>query len=221
MSQDRPGSNRLLLPLVGVSALCVVEAIVIAFLLGRGGAPAPPASAPPPGAPAGSAQADSTRAGSAPGAPVAAGASPGAPTPGPVATGPAVARGRVGERVESAGLAVTVLGVTNEPRFKEVTAPPASQKFVGVEVLLGNESGAGHGYFSTAFKIKDDKDRAYTAGGLGVGDPPLEWGTIVTGEKVRGHLAFVVPREATGLTLVYLPNNAPPTYRPIHIALGQ
>jgi hypothetical protein len=214
MSQDRPGSNRLLLPLVGVSALCVVEAIVIAFLLGRGDAPAPPASGP---TPAGSAQAGLAPAGSSPDAPVAGGA----PAPGPAATGPAVTRGKVGERVESAGLAVTVLGVTNEPRFKEVTAPPASQKFVGVEVLLGNESGGSHGYFSTAFRIKDDKNRAYSAGGLGVGDPPLEWGTIVTGEKVRGHLAFVVPREAAGLTLVYLPNNAPPNYRPIHIALGQ
>lgn len=204
MSHDRPAPNRMLLPLVAVSALCLVEAVVIAFLLGRGGAPAPPASAPPTGAPAG--------------APLA--IDP--PAPGPAAaTGPAVARGRLGERVESAGLAVTVLGVTNEPRFKEVTAPPESQKFVGVEVQIGNESGAGHGYFSTAFKIKDDKDRAYAAGALGAGDPPLEWGTIVTGEKVRGHLAFVVPRDATGLTLVYLPNNAPPNYRPIHIDLGQ
>lgn len=204
MSQDRQASNRLLLPLVVVSTLCVVQAIVIALLLGREGAAARPASAAP-AAPA------------TPAEPAAAGA----PAPGPAATGPAVARGRLGERVESAGLAVTVLAVTNEPRFKEVTAPPASQKFVGVEVLMGNESGAGHGYFSTAFKIKDGKDRAYAAGGLGVGDPPLEWGTIVTGEKVRGHLAFVVPKDATGLTLVYLPNNAPPNYRPIHIDLGQ
>ena len=88
-------------------------------------------------------------------------------------------------------------------------------------MLLGNESGAGHGHFSATFKINDDKDRAYSSGGLGVRDPPLEWGTIVTGENVRGHIAFLMPRDATGLTLVHQPNNAPPDYRPIHIHLGQ
>ena len=31
------GRSRLLIPLVAVSALCVVQAVVIAFLLGRGG----------------------------------------------------------------------------------------------------------------------------------------------------------------------------------------
>jgi hypothetical protein len=114
-----------------------------------------------------------------------------------------------------------VVGVTNEPRYKEVTAPPPTQKFVGVEVVMENASGAPHAYYSTTFRVKDDKDRAYAAGGLGVGDPPLEYGTIVTGEKVRGHLAFVVPKEAVGLTLTYGPNDSPPGYRPVHIELGQ
>jgi hypothetical protein len=128
----------------------------------------------------------------------------------------------VGQRVESAGLAITVVGVTNEPRFKEVTAPPVSQKFVGVEVLLENNGNSGHPYFSTNFKIKDPQDRAYASGGLGVGDPPLDWGTIVPGEKVRGHVAFVLPKDANGLTLAYMPpGGGPAGYRPIHIDLGQ
>ena len=131
-------------------------------------------------------------------------------------------RGKVNQRVESAGLAITVVGVTNEPRFKEVTAPPASQKFVGVEVLLENNGDRGHQYFSTSFKIRDPQDRVYASGGLGVGDPPLDWGTIVQGEKVRGHVAFVVPKDAAGLTLAYMPaGGGPPNYRPIHIDLGQ
>ena len=101
-------------------------------------------------------------------------------------------------------------------------APPAGQKFVGVEVLLENTGDRGHQYFSTHFKIKDPQDRVFASGGLGVGDPPLEWGTIVPGEKVRGHVAFRVPADATGLTLTYLPpGGGPPNYRPIHIDLGQ
>ena len=206
--------NRLLLPLIGVSAVCVAEAVVIAFLLGRS---APPSSAnsvrPAAAGPAAeSPAADAARA-SAP-------AESAAPAPAHP-TGPAITRGKLGQRVESAGLALTVLGVTNEPRYKEVTAPPPTQKFVGVEVVMENNTDAPHAYYSTSFRIKDDKDRAYGTGGLGVWDPPLEYGTIVTGEKVRGHLAFVVPKEATGLTLAYPPNVAPAGYRPIHIELGQ
>ena len=206
---------------------------MIAFLLGRGSpadqasqgpasrgqisdpvaAVAPPAAddAPPP--------APGRAPPAATGLPRADAGSAGQPTPPPAA---AVVRGKVGRRVESAGLAITVVGVTNEPRFKEVTAPPAGQKFVGVEVLLENTGDRGHQYFSTHFKIKDPQDRVFASGGLGVGDPPLEWGTIVPGEKVRGHVAFRVPADATGLTLTYLPpGGGPPNYRPIHIDLGQ
>ena len=204
-SPRKAEGNRLLLPLVGVSVLCVAEAVVIAFLLGRGGAPPPSPTASAPELPAAV----------SPTAPPAAAAQKDGPAP-----GPAVVRGKVGHRIESAGLALTVVGVTNEPRYKEVTAPPPTQKFVGVEVVMENNAGGPHPYYSTSFRIKDGRDRSYTAGGLGVGDPPLGYGTIVTGEKVRGHLAFVVPKEATGLTLTYGPNEAPPTYRPIHIELG-
>ena len=201
-----------------MSAVCVAQAVVIAFLLGRG-SPAGQASQP------GSEVVASSRSpGGARETPIPATASPAPPADPPAASAPAasVIRGKVNQRVESAGLAITVVGVTNEPRFKEVTAPPASQKFVGVEVLLENNGDRGHPYFSTSFKIKDPQDRVYASGGLGVGDPPLDWGTIVQGEKVRGHIAFVVPKDAAGLTLAYMPpGGGPPNYRPIHIDLGQ
>lgn len=219
MSHEVPSGrdrNRLLLPLIGVSAVCVAEAVVIAFLLGRGG-PAPSANGAFPAAAGPAAQTPSANAARAATPPESSTPAPAPANP----TGPAITRGKLGQRVESAGLALTVLGVTNEPRYKEVTAPPPTQKFVGVEVVMENNTGAPHAYYSTSFRIKDDKDRAYGTGGLGVGDPPLEYGTIVTGEKVRGHLAFVVPKEATGLTLAYPPNVAPAGYRPIHIELGQ
>ena len=184
---------------------------MIAVLLGR----APAARAP---------QAGTAAAPSSPSAEMGT-ASPALNPPPAVANKPgtaAIVRGKVGQRVESAGLAITVVGVTNEPRYKEVTAPPASQKFIGVEVLLENTGTQGHGYFSTNFRVKDPQDRAYTSGALGVADPPLGWGTIVPGEKVRGHVAFVVPKDATGLTLAYVPpSGGPADYRPIHIELGQ
>jgi hypothetical protein len=192
---------------------------VIAFLLGRG-SPAGQGSQPGTAVVASSPSPGGAREASIP-----TNTTRTAPADGPVADSEpaaAVVRGKVNQRVESAGLAITVVGVTNEPRFKEVTAPPASQKFVGVEVLLENTGDSGHQYFSTSFKIKDPQDRVYGSGGLGVGDPPLDWGTIVQGEKVRGHIAFVVPKDATGLTVAYMPPGGDPSnYRPIHIDLGQ
>ena len=201
--------NTLLIPLLAVSAICVVEAVVIAFLAGRGSSPSTPAA----------------RGAASPAPATHAPAPDPSPSTAPPDSGsavPAIVRGKVGERVVSGGLALTVMGVTNVPRYKEVTAPPATQKFVGVDVVIENNSSQAHQYFSTSFKIKDPKDRVYASGGLGVGDPPLEWGTVVQGEKVRGHVAFVVPKEASGLTLVYMPaGGGPANYRPIHIDLGQ
>ena len=204
---DGGGRNKLLMPLVAVSVLCAAEAVVIAFLLGRGGGGGPERAPQVTDVSSWVRKADA-----------AVGEKPAAPA---ATEGPAITRGKVGQRVESAGLAITVLAVSNEPRFKEVTAPPATQKFVNVEVLLENHTGKGHGYFSTTFKIKDGQERVYGSGGLGVHEPPLEYGTIVAGEKVRGNVCFVVPKEATGLTLTYPANNTPPGYRPFHIDLGQ
>lgn len=203
------GRNRLLLPLVAVSALCVAEAVVIAFLLGRGD-PTPRA------VDAGGGSATSNAS------PSTAAATAVAPTSQDAsAAGPAITRGKKGERVESGGLAITVVTVTNEPRFKEINTPPPTQKFVGVEVLLENRGAAAHRYFSTSFNVKDDQDRVYGSRALGAGDPELGFGTVVPGEKVRGHLAFVVPKEAKGLTLTYGGGDMPRGYRPIHIELGQ
>lgn len=234
MSHETQTTRPWMLPaLIGVALLCVVEAVVIAYLIGRGrggvtggGGPTAaheaspvPAEASPPPAPAASERA----AAAAPSGPDV----PQRPAPGPGhgpaaggGAGPAVVRGKVGERVESGGLALTVAGVTDEPAYKEINTPPPTQKFVGVELVLENNSGQDHRYFGVNFTLKDDRDRAYTARILGAHEPALEHGTIVTGEKLRGHLAFVVPKEATGLTLVYGSNTAPARYRPIHIDLG-
>ena len=206
------GRNRLLLPLVAVSALCVVQAVVIAFLLGRGGADGQAA------VPGGVSTPSNTPYPSPSSAPAVVADTPSQAAP---PGGPAITRGKRGERVESAGLAVTVVSVTHEPRFKEINTPPPTQKFVGVEVVLENSGAAAHRYFSTSFNVKDDQDRVYGSRALGAGDPELGFGTVVPGEKVRGHLAFVVPKEAKGLTLTYGGGDMPRGYRPIHIELGQ
>jgi hypothetical protein len=245
MSDQRPTSNPLLLPFVAVCLLCAAEAVVIAFLFGRGNAATPalsritqtaeplsdgpdrPREMPPAPAPAiASAPATAVDATRTPGraepptrkpAPA---ASP-APAPAPPASrGPAIARGKVGQRVESAGFAITVVAASNKPRF-DIFAPRPDEKFVDCDVLLENAGTKGFDYFSNQFKIQDDQSRVFTGGALGVGDPQLGYGTIVQGNKVRGHVAFIVPKDAKGLTLTYPIDDAPGNARAIHVDLGQ
>ena len=194
-------SSRLLLPLVIVSTLCGAQAIVIAFLLGRGHATPPP----PHPTKAEPAAATHTR-----------------PADGALAAAPApIARGHPGQRVDSSGIAMTVVNVSNEPRFKEVFTPPPSQEFFNIELLIENATPRAFAYYSNQFTLKDDKDRPYSPTSLGAGEPALNWGTIVPGEKVRGHIAFVVPRNARNLALTYPVSTNPTDARTIQIRLGR
>lgn len=202
---DSAPTNRLLIPLALVSILCIVEAVVIAFLLGRGHSP-PPVTAEL-----------STPAGAQHDTPAPA---PEAPTPSKPTT-PSIARGKVGQPVDSGGVIMTVVTVSNEPRFKELFTPGPTEKFVDVEVLIENRTQKGFGYYSNQFTLKDGRDRLFSSTALGAGEPALGWGTIVQGDKVRGHLAFVLPRDATGLTLTCPIDDTPGGAHAIHIDLGQ
>lgn len=198
-------SNPLLIPLALVSLLCVAEAVAIAFLIGRG-QPARPVTA----------ELATSSGGEQPKAP----APPTSASDQPKPSAPAIARGKVGQPVEVAGIAMTVVTISNEPRFKELFTPSPSEKFVDVEVLIENRSPRGFGYYSNQFTLKDDKDRHFSSTALGAGQPALGWGTVVPGDKARGHLAFVIPRGAAGLTLTY-PVDDGPNAHAIHIELGQ
>ena len=209
------GTNRLLLPLIAVSLLCAAEAVYIAFLLGRGtdhGAGRPPAVARDSGA----ADASSPAMPPASSATAPAGAMPATPPP----SSPSVTRGKVGQRVESGGLAVTAVAVSDKPRY-DVFAPRPDEKFLDVDVLLECDAPGGVRYFSNEFKLQDDQSRVYNGGALGVGDPQLGFGTLVRGAKARGHVAFTVPKDAKGLTLTYPAPEAPGGPRAVHIDLGQ
>jgi hypothetical protein len=195
-----PPSNRLLLPLIAVSTLCVIEAIVIAFLLGRGPA-APPAPA------LSNAANPAPQPDAAP--PRAAAANSSSPA--------AISRGKLAQRIDAGGITMTALAVSNQPRFKELFTPSPEQKFIDLEILIENNTARPFAYYTNQFTIKDDKDRPFSSTTLGAADPALTWATLVPGEKARGHLAFVLPKTATGLTLTYPVTDS----SAIHIDLGQ
>ena len=211
-----PRTNRLILPLVAVSLLCVAQAVVIAFLLGRGGsdrrAVAPNERAVEGAKPAATATPTSPPAASSPASD--------APASGAPASGaPAVARGKVGRRVESGGLAVTAVAVSDKPRY-DLFAPRPGERFLDVDVLLECDAPGGVRYFASQFKVQDDQARVFDGGALGVGDPQLGFGTLVQGTKARGHVAFVLPKDAKGLTLTYPAPEGPAGARAIQIDLG-
>ena len=193
--------NRLLVPLIAVSLVCLAEGLVIAFLLGRAPSPPPLSTGYNPPAPNGR---SSDSAGGAP----ATGAAP-------------VVIGKVGQRVDSAGLGVTVVTVSNQPQHGELFKPAAGQKFIDVELLIENNTARQFDYYSSQIEVRDDRDRTYAARQLGAADPALGWGHIVPGEKVRGHLAFVVPADAKGLTLAMAGPTAPADAPAVRIELGQ
>lgn len=201
-----PARNPLLLPLAAVSAVALCEAVVIGILWVRDHPP-PVAVAVQAGAPPAAAPADAPTH---------------TPRAAPSTGGPSTARGKVGERVESAGLAITVVGVSNQPTgpSKDLISVTPDQKFLDVDLVIENNTGRPFQYWPVNFRLRDAHNYTHQPNTLRVNPAALEWGTIVQGEKVRGHLEFTVPRTATGLHLVY-PTADLPGYKGIHIDLGQ
>jgi hypothetical protein len=203
------GKNPLLLPLVAVSALALVEAVMVGVLWVR--------DRPPPVAVgAQAAPADTRRDAATSGAPAAAASSPG------TAAGAGTANGKVGERVESAGLAVTAIGISNQPTGpgKGLVSITPDERYLDIDVVIENSTGRPFKYWPLEFRLKDDGNYDYSQNALRVNPAALQSGTLVQGEKVRGHLEFTVPKTAKGLRLIY-PTADLPGYKPIHIELGQ
>jgi hypothetical protein len=131
-------------------------------------------------------------------------------------------QGRVGERVESAGIAVTVAQVLNEPdpEVASILDLRDDQKYLAMEVILENNSGDSIFYTSATFKLRDKDNFEYSQVPLGYRFPELDFGTLANREKVRGYVDFVVPKDTTGLRLIYQ-NGAVAGYQTIYIDLGQ
>jgi hypothetical protein len=201
----KPARNPLLIPLLAVCALALGEAVWIGVLSGRREPnPQPASQQPAPG------QAGRGSGSEAP------------PATAPSAGGAGLTRGKAGERVESAGLAITLVGVSNERQgmAKQLVSVGEDEKYLDVEVLIENNTGRPFKYFTTSFSLKDAQHYDHPPNSLRVSRPSLEYGTIVQGEKVRGHIEFTVPKKASGLTLVYSDADLP-GYKAIDIDLGQ
>lgn len=130
-------------------------------------------------------------------------------------------RGKVGERVDSAGFAITVVDVYHEPDpgLEGILDLREDQQYLAIDVVLENETGSSFFFGSASFRLKDSDGFEYSES-LDYREPALNFGTLTHGERVRGFLSFVLPSDVQGLSLIYQ-NSGIPNYQTIYIDLGQ
>lgn len=127
--------------------------------------------------------------------------------------------GKIGDRVESGGVALTVVGVDRTDSMGQFFKAKPGRTYAVVEVVLETTGRDKAPYNPMYFKVKDSEGVEYTAG-LAGGDDSLKAGELEQGDKVRGTVAFDVPADAKGLTLSYQPIVIFGGYQTIRVALG-
>jgi hypothetical protein len=216
--------NPLMLPLAVVSIAAVLEAVALVILLLRqpGSAASPPTEvairsqpAPAPGSTRATVPADSSAA------PTPTTVTPSeAPRP-RASPSTAVPRGRFGQRVESAGFGITVEKIFHEPQtYKDMVTIGPQERYLALLIAADNNTGGNAGLYPSQFQLQDSQGFAYDPLGVKGTMPALEWQTMGNRQTVRGHVDFVIPKSATGLTLVYTGVSAPGA-QPIYVELGE
>ncbi len=112
---------------------------------------------------------------------------------------------QVGDIISMGDIVMVVLGWDNPPGG-DFTKPDEGNVFVGVELILVNQSDSSTSISSLLqMELKDDTYQRYdvdfTASMAIDGSSPD--GEISPGERVRGKVGFQVPEDATGLVFVF------------------
>ena len=207
-----PKSSPLFLPLIIVSVVAVLEAVAVAFLLAAVLSRQPSA---PPAAQAGAVAQPAPAPAPAPAPSSTAGQTPANPTP-KTATSANPSRGKRGQKVESAGFAITVEKIVHEPTYKEFANIAKDKRYLALLLAVENNTGRNDTIYPSQFSLKDDQGYPYGRLNLPLMSQALEWRSMGNRETVRGYVDFTVPASAKNLTLVY-----PRDPQPIHIDLDE
>lgn len=128
-----------------------------------------------------------------------------APTPTPRAIpSPTVApptTGKVGDRTEGYGMALTVVTTSKTGEKLGFSQPKPDHIFLVAEVVIESIANDDASYNPLFFRVRDSDGFEYRAQAVGP-EPGLRSGKMSRGEKVRGNVAFEVKNTATGLTLI-------------------
>jgi hypothetical protein len=128
--------------------------------------------------------------------------------------------GKIGDRVESAGIAVTVVKASKVNQIGSFTKPKAGNMLLNIEVIIENTNRDKAPYNPLYFKVRDSNGFEYNTTITAL-DPSLKSGDVAQGEKVRGNVAFEVKSDAKGLVVSYEPLVLLGGYQAIKIDLGQ
>jgi hypothetical protein len=123
----------------------------------------------------------------------------------------------VGARVEQGVIALTVAKVGRKDELGALK-PKEGNEYVIAEVVIETVDGNPAPYNPFYFKVKDGSGVEYNST-LNIEANALKSGDLPKGDKVRGTVAFEVPKGVSGLILYYEPLviGSP---GPIRIALG-
>lgn len=129
-------------------------------------------------------------------------------TPRPVITGD------LGERIESAGIALTVEAVTTEQDVEGLQRSPEGRTFLVVDVVIENAGDAPVMFNSYYFEIGDGDGQTYIPV-QSVAAHSLKYGELEPGEAVEGKVAFEVPESASDLVSSYVSSDFPADFVPL------
>ena len=126
---------------------------------------------------------------------------------------------KVGQRAQSAGVAVTVVKVSTAKQIS-IWKPDAGYIYLDIDVIIENTSREKAPYNPLYFKVKDSDGFEFTSAITAL-DPSLKSGELSQGDKARGHVAFEVPSNSGGFVVSYEPLVLFGDYEPIQVDLGK
>jgi hypothetical protein len=128
--------------------------------------------------------------------------------------------GKLGEKVESAGIAFIVLNVQQTQSAGFVSASDGNTLY-DIEVVIQNVNrDETTPYNPFYFKIKDKDGYEYNST-MSAFEPALQSGELEKGDVVRGHVTFDVKKDASDLIVTYEPMVLFGGYQPIRISLTE
>jgi hypothetical protein len=127
--------------------------------------------------------------------------------------------GKVGDRVESSGIALIVVKVQKLAKAGLATAKEGNV-ILDIEVVIENQGKEDVPYNPLYFKVKDSDKYEYDMA-FGSLEPSLKSGDLKTGDMARGHVAFEIPVKAIGLIVSYEPMVLFGGYKAIQVNLDR
>lgn len=141
-----------------------------------------------------------------------------APTEPPSEPTAAPAIGKIGERREAGGVALTVVKVEKAKKIGSFQEAGGGKTYLLTEVIVETTGKDKAPYNPLYFKVKDKDGFEYNAT-INTADNGLKSGELANGDKARGVVAFEIPEAAHGLVLSYEPIVILGGYEPIRVAL--